>query len=66
MHSLANPVLDKSSGKMLEYRDLIKGPDKIVWERGMSNELGRLAQGVGKRMPHGTDTIQFIKFEDMP
>ena len=64
--ALANPVLDPDSGKLLEYRDLIKGKDKIVWERGMSNEMGRLAQGVGTRMPHGTDTIKFIKYSDMP
>lgn len=64
--SLANPVLDQESGKLLEYKDFIKGKDKIVWERGISNELGCLAQGVGTRMPHGTDTIKFIKFSDMP
>ena len=64
--ALANPVLDKTTGKLLEYRDLIKGKDKIIWEKGMSNELGRLAQGVGTRMPHGTDTIKFIKFHDVP
>ena len=66
LNFMANPVLDVATGKMLEYRDLIKGKDKIVWERGMSNELGRLAQGVGDRMPHGTNTIKFIKYADMP
>lgn len=61
-----NPVLDPKSGKLLEYRDLIKGKDKIVWEKGMSNEIGRLADGVGTRMPHGTNTISFIKFHEIP
>ena len=41
IQSMANPVLDTATGKLLEYRDLIKGKDKIVWERGMSNELRR-------------------------
>ena len=66
VQALANPVLDKSTGKLMEYRHLIKGKDKIIWERGMSNELGRLAQGVGTRMPHGTNTIKFVKFKDVP
>ena len=64
--ALENPVLDKTTGKLLEYRDLIKGENKIVWEKGMPNELGRLAQGVGTRIPHGTDTIKFIKYQDIP
>jgi len=32
----------------------------------MGNELGRLAQGVGTRMPHGTDTIFFIPKSQLP
>ena len=34
----------------LKYKDLIKGPNKESWFRGMGNELWRLAQEV---------TIQF-------
>ena len=51
---------------MLEYRDLLKhpklGPD---WQISEANEFGRLAQGVGGRIK-GTDTIKFIKKEDVP
>ena len=50
---------------MLEYRDLVKGPDRIVWVKGFSNELGRLAQGVGGRVK-GTDTIKFITKKEVP
>ena len=31
----------------------------------MSNEIGRLAQGVGSRV-EGTDTFEFIHFRDIP
>ena len=33
---------------LLKYKDLIKIKDKEVWEQGMYNELGRLAQGFRK------------------
>ena len=62
----AAPVLDEKTGKLMEYRDLIKSKDKIVWERGFSNEIGRLAQGIGTRMPHGTNTIKFVSIRDIP
>ena len=58
--------MDKAIGKLLEYRHLIKSPDKIVWERGFSNEIGRLAQGIGERMPHGTNTIKFVHLNQIP
>ena len=63
---LANPIMDKDTGKLHEYRDLIKGKDKSVWEQGMSNELVKLADSVGTQMLHGTNTIKYIRYEDMP
>ena len=55
----ANAVVDPTTGKSLEFRQLIKGQDKEIWATSMANELGRLAQGVGNRIK-GTDTIAFI------
>ena len=41
----------------MEYRHLIKSPEhKVTWTTSFSNELGRLAQGVGDRIK-GTNTI---------
>ena len=61
-----NAVLDEETGEMLEYRDLLKrptlGPD---WQISGANEFGILAQGVGRRVK-GTDTIKFIKKQDVP
>ena len=66
LKELVNAVLDKESGKMLEYQDLLKhpklGPD---WNVSGANEFGRLAQGVGDRIK-GTDTIKFFQKEDVP
>ena len=35
-------------------------------ETGMANEIGRLAQGVGTRMPTGTNTIYFCNKSQIP
>ena len=53
-------VLDKGSGKLLNYRQLLQHPKyKKEWSVSSANEFGRLAQGVGNRIT-GTDTIKFI------
>jgi hypothetical protein len=63
---MAMAVLDPDTGKAMEYRELIKSPKtKPTWTRSFSNELGRLAQGVGDRLK-GTNTIFFIKHDDVP
>ena len=59
-------VLDDKSGKMLNYRQLLRHPDlRGTWSNSSANEFGRLAQGVGGRIK-GTDTIRFIRYEDIP
>ena len=55
--SAANSVTDKVTGKYLKYRNLIRGLNKDVWTRSLTNDLGRLAQGVGTCMPTGTNTV---------
>lgn len=63
---LACPVIDPDSGASLEYRHLIQGPDKDIWIKALANDLGRLAQGVGTRMPTGNSTIFFIHPSEIP
>ena len=48
----------------LKYEELIKGPQREVWERGMCNELGRLAQGFEN--VEGRNTIFFIHKSKIP
>ena len=53
IHHLANLVLNEATGQMEEYRNLIKVPDKAIWQKTLENYLGHLAQGVGSRIPKG-------------
>ena len=53
-------VMDASTGKMLNYRQLRRDPKyKLQWDKSEANEFGRLANGVGSRIK-GTNTIKFI------
>eukprot|EP00804_Cyclotella_cryptica_P016154 CCRYP_004249-RA/>CCRYP_004249-RA protein AED:0.38 eAED:0.38 QI:0/0/0/1/0/0/3/0/604 len=59
-------VLDNSTGKLLNYRQLLRHPVyQGDWTISSANEFGRLAQGVGGRIK-GTDTIRFIRKSDIP
>lgn len=60
-----NAVIDQVTGDVLEYRHLIQGPGKRIWIRDLTNDMGRLAQGVGTRMPKGTNIIFFVKRTDI-
>ena len=62
----ANTVIDIDTVQSLEYRHLICVPDKDIWTTILANELGRLAQGVGNRMPTGTNTVFFIPRSAIP
>jgi hypothetical protein len=62
----ANVVIDDITGQALEYRHLITGPNQDLWRQSLANDLGRLAQGVGQRMPTGTNTIFFIPRSSVP
>ena len=73
IHKWALLVLDKATGKTLEYRQLIQHPYfHKVWNHSYANKLGRLFQGIGtspngtsKRIK-GTDTFFVIQFENIP
>ena len=59
-------VMDKETGKMLNYRQLIRHAKyKEVWTKSSANEFGRLANGVGGRIK-GTNTIKFIHEREIP
>ena len=59
-----NAVMQES-GELLEYRQLIKGPDASIWKRSLANDIGRLAQGVGGCI-EGTNTFEFVHWKDIP
>ena len=61
----AYAIMDKDTGKSLEYRHLIKMPKyKHIWNDSMSNEIGRLAQD--NSSVKGTETMFFITYENIP
>ena len=59
-------VIEPVTGNVLEYWYLVKGPEKRTWIKVLSNDLGGLSQGIGKRMPSGTNTIFSIEHSDVP
>ena len=40
----SNSVINKVSGRALEYRHLSTGPNQALWIKSLANDLGRLAQ----------------------
>ena len=60
----ANSVTHQISGVAQAYIHLVKGPDKKIWERYLTNELGQLAQGI--RIVKGTNTVIFITKTQVP
>ena len=61
-----NAVIEPGTRNVLEYWHLVKGPEKRTWIKSLENNLGRLAQGIGKRIPRVTNTIFFVKHLDVP
>ena len=71
---LALPVLDKETGKLLEYQQLRKDPRYApIWNPSYANELGRLCQVVGKgtkgprkQRVEGTDMFRVMHYKNIP
>jgi len=61
-----NAVLNADTGKLEEYRQLLKGIDKLLWEKGGSKEIARLAQGRKDGSVKGTKTLHFVPHNMLP
>ena len=61
-----NSVLDPSTENLLEFRHFIKVPDRKNGDTSISNDIGRLVQGVGTRMTTGTNIIFSMHASKMP
>ena len=65
-----NHALHPNTGAVCSYKRLatgtVPGQSAAVWEKGLANEFGRLANGVGTRMPKGSNTIAFISKQQVP
>ncbi len=59
-------VMDKETGRLLNYRQLLLSPKhKKAWSMLTANKFGCLAQGVGGQIK-GTNTIKFIHQHEVP
>lgn len=45
---------------------MVNGHSKEEWEQSFENKLGQLANGVGTKMPTGTNTIALIQNSNVP
>jgi hypothetical protein len=62
---MTNSVIDPSTGKEMQYKDPMKDPDLgPSFEIGLSNELGRICQGI--RDIAGKNTAFFIDLKSIP
>ena len=59
-----NTVIFLDTGKLQEYRHVMKGPNKPKWKRYFGNEIGRLFQGI--QYIEGTNTCFFIHNNEVP
>jgi hypothetical protein len=54
-------VMDKDTGKLLNYRQLMNSPKyKKAWSLSAAHKFGRLAIGIRRRIKNPTNTIEFI------
>jgi hypothetical protein len=62
---MMNSINHPSTGKEMQYKDLMKDPDPgPSFEIGLSNEFGRICQGI--RDISGTNTALFIDLKSIP
>jgi len=63
----AQSIHDKETDTYLKYRQLLKHPKySKAWNISAANEFGRLAQGLKDGRVKGTDTIKFIRKDQVP
>jgi hypothetical protein len=66
--ALHGTAINPDTGRVAEYPELSRCSDGHHWLKSNTDEIGRLAQGLGpnSHMPNGTDTIFFIPFHQIP
>ena len=63
----AQTIYDEETNTYLKYRQLIRHPKyKEIWSKSSANEFGRLANGLKDGRVKPTNTIRFIRKEDVP
>ncbi len=63
----AQLIHDKETNRYLNYRQLLRHPKyKESWAKSAANEFGQLAQGLKDGRVKGTNTIKFIRKDQVP
>ena len=67
----AYPVYHHDTGETQSIDALLKGMDSVQWNKSLTNELRRRAQGIGLtrlaiEQIEGTNTIIFVKKQQIP
>ena len=63
-HWVAQHIFD-DTGKKLSLDALLSGPDSGIWKKSISNELGRLSDGIPGRV-RGTKAVKWIYKNQVP
>jgi hypothetical protein len=64
---LARAVMDKDTGKLLNYRQLMNSPKcKKAWSLSAANKFRRLTNGIGGHIKNPTNTSEFISKHEIP
>jgi len=66
--ALHGNAVNPDSGQIAEYTELSRCSDGPAWIESCADEIGRLCQGRGSNshMPTGTDTLHFIRRDQIP
>ena len=60
-------IHDADTGEYLNYCQLMRSPKhRVIWNKSSANEFGRLAQGLKDGRVKGTNTIKFIRKDQIP
>ena len=60
-------IHDAETGEYLNYRQLMRSPKhKVIWSKSSANKFGQLAQGLKDGRVKGTNTIKFIRKNQIP
>ena len=65
-HHESNDIIDEITGISLEYHHIVRGLNKDLWIHAFANNIGRIAQEIGMRMPTGTNTVLFVPKSGIP
>ena len=66
-HEQAQLIHDKETNTYLNYRQLLRHPSYMkAWNISAANKFGWLAQGLKDRCVKGTNTIRFIRKDQVP